>query len=83
MRIAVISIAALAAAGVAAMVAFHTFVNIGMTVGVLPITGMTLPFVSYGGSSLVTAFLLVGLVVNVASRRWPRSKPSAAMTPSN
>ena len=41
------------------------FVNIGMLLGILPITGITLPFLSYGGSSLLLNFLMVGLVLNV------------------
>ena len=45
------------------------FVNIGMTVGIMPITGIPLPFVSYGGSSLVATFLAVGLLENVHMRR--------------
>ena len=44
-------------------------INVGMVVGVLPITGITLPFVSYGGSSLLMTYLMVGLVINFASRR--------------
>lgn len=55
--------------GLAGLVAAQAGVNIGMTLGVLPITGMTLPFVSYGGSSLITSFLMVGLIFNVAMRR--------------
>jgi len=55
--------------GLAAMLVTQAMVNIGMTVGLLPITGMTLPFVSYGGSSLVAAFLSTGLVFNIAMRR--------------
>jgi len=61
--------ARLAAVGISAIVFTQMFVNTGMTVGVLPITGMTLPFVSYGGSSLVAAFMMVGLVLNVAASR--------------
>ncbi len=55
--------------GLAGLVTAQASVNIGMTIGVLPITGMTLPFVSYGGSSLITSFLMVGLIFNVAMRR--------------
>jgi rod shape determining protein RodA len=44
------------------------FVNIGMLLGLLPITGISLPFLSYGGSSLLLNFIMVGLVLNVVSR---------------
>ena len=57
------------AAGVMAMLAFQAFVNIGMAVGIMPITGIPLRFVSYGGSSLVATFLAVGLLENVHMRR--------------
>ena len=60
---------ALLAAGVVTMLAFQAFVNVGMTVGIMPITGIPLPFVSYGGSSLVATFLAVGLLENVHMRR--------------
>ncbi len=56
--------------GVLAMLAFQTFENIGMTVGIMPIAGIPLPFMSYGGSSLITSFACVGLVVNVSMRRF-------------
>ncbi len=55
--------------GLAAILGTQAFINIAMTVGLAPITGMTLPFVSYGGSSLVVAYAMVGLVWNVAMRR--------------
>ena len=61
--------ARLVAVGIAAVVLTQMFVNTGMTVGILPITGMTLPFVSYGGSSLVANFLMVGIVLNIAASR--------------
>jgi rod shape determining protein RodA len=61
---------ALLAAGVVALLAFQAFVNIGVTVGIMPITGIPLPFVSYGGSSLVATFLAVGLLESVHMRRY-------------
>ena len=61
---------ALLAVGVVTMLAFQAFVNIGMTIGIMPITGIPLPFVSYGGSSLVATFLAIGLLENVHMRRY-------------
>src|SRR5690606_1637077 len=55
--------------GAVSLVAVQATVNLGMTVGLLPITGMTLPFVSYGGSSLVASWLQVGLLLGVGLRR--------------
>ena len=43
--------------------------SIGMTMGLLPITGVPLPFVSYGGSSLITNFICIGLLLNISARR--------------
>ena len=60
----------LLAGGVAGMVVFQVFINIGMTMGIMPITGIPLPFVSYGGSSLLTSFAAVGLLMNVHMRRF-------------
>lgn len=59
----------LIAAGIAALWSFQVFVNVGMTMGIMPITGIPLPFVSYGGSSLITNFIAVGLLLNVHMRR--------------
>lgn len=56
-------------AGIAGMFAFQTFVNVGVATGVIPNTGMSLPFVSYGGSSMWTNLAAIGLVLNVGSRR--------------
>jgi rod shape determining protein RodA len=56
-------------AGVMAMLGFHILENIGMTIGVMPVTGIPLPFISYGGSSLITNMLAMGLVLNVGMRR--------------
>lgn len=54
--------------GFTAIILAQVIVNIGMTIGLLPITGMTLPFISYGGSSLVANFIMVGIVMGVALR---------------
>jgi len=58
-----------ATAGFLGMFVFQVFENIGMTVGIMPITGITLPFLSYGGSSLVTNFFTVGLILGFYVRR--------------
>jgi rod shape determining protein RodA len=58
------------AAGIASMLALQMFVNVGMNVGIMPITGIPLPFVSYGGSSLLLNFAAVGLLLNVHMRRF-------------
>jgi rod shape determining protein RodA len=55
--------------GIAGILFFQTLVSIGMNVRLLPVTGLTLPFVSYGGSSLVTLFLAVGIVESVLMRQ--------------
>ena len=57
------------AIGIAGIFFFHMAENIGMTIGVTPITGVPLPFVSYGGSSLITNFICIGLLLNISSRR--------------
>ncbi len=55
--------------GILSMVIFQVIVNIGMTIGVAPITGIPLPWMSYGGSSLLTNFLALGIVESIASYR--------------
>ncbi|SUZ68695.1 uncharacterized protein METZ01_LOCUS21549 [marine metagenome] len=60
---------AFACVGALSMFTFQIFQNIGMTMGLMPITGIPLPFLSHGGSSTVVAFGLIGLVVNVSARR--------------
>ena len=57
------------AIGIAGIFTFHMIENIGMTMGLLPITGVPLPFVSYGGSSLLTNFICIGLLLNISARR--------------
>ncbi len=56
--------------GVLSMFVFQVFENVGMTMGIMPITGIPLPFLSYGGSSTLAAFAAVGLVLNVRMRRF-------------
>jgi rod shape determining protein RodA len=55
-------------AGIAAVLFFQTLVSVGMNVRILPVTGLTLPFVSYGGSSLITVFIAIGIVQSVLMR---------------
>lgn len=61
----------LAATGVAALVAFHVFVNIGMTIRVMPVTGLPLPFMSSGG----TVFVVMSVALGVAQSVWMRRSP--------
>jgi rod shape determining protein RodA len=63
------SLGTLLAAGAVSMLIFHTLVNIGMSVNIMPITGLPLPFVSYGGSNLLASFVAFGLIQNVHVRR--------------
>ena len=56
--------------GVLALFVFQVFENMGMTMGIMPVTGIPLPFMSYGGSSTITAFATVGLVAGVSLRRF-------------
>ncbi len=60
--------AALIAGGAVAMIMFQVFVNVGMTLGIMPITGVTLPLMSYGGSSVLTTFLTLGLLQSIHGR---------------
>lgn len=63
--------ARLVVVGLTVCFATQTFINLGMTLGVAPITGLTLPFVSYGGSSLLTCATAAGVVLNVSARWQP------------
>jgi rod shape determining protein RodA len=58
----------LIAAGVAGLILFQSAVNVGMNLGLMPVTGLPLPFVSYGGSSFLTLMVCIGLVESVAMR---------------
>jgi rod shape determining protein RodA len=57
------------ATGIVAMILFHVFINIGMNMGIAPVTGIPLPFVSYGGTSLIIGMLAMGLLTSVSIRR--------------
>jgi len=56
--------------GVIAILGFHIIVNIGMTVGMMPVTGLPLPFLSYGGSFLIVCMTLMGIIINASIRRF-------------
>ncbi|MBI4456376.1 MAG: rod shape-determining protein RodA [Acidobacteria bacterium] len=56
--------------GVASLVAFHVLINVGMVVGLIPVAGIPLPLLSYGGSSMMSTFLGLGLILNVQLRRF-------------
>jgi rod shape determining protein RodA len=57
------------------MLMFQVFVNVGMTVGIMPITGVTLPLMSYGGSSVLATFLTLGLLQSI----YGQARTAAAM----
>jgi rod shape determining protein RodA len=60
----------LLAAGIVAMLTFHIVVNIGMTLGIMPVVGVPLPFFSYGLSSLLVNFCAIGLLMSIAARKY-------------
>lgn len=55
--------------GIAVMIFSHVLINVGMTIGLLPVMGIPLPFISYGGSSLLTNMVAIGLILNITMRR--------------
>jgi rod shape determining protein RodA len=55
---------------VASILAFHVLVNVGMVLGMMPVAGIPLPLMSYGGSSVMFTFLALGIVMNVRMRRF-------------
>ncbi len=63
------SIGSLIASGIAGIFLFHMTENIGMVMGLLPITGVPLLLISYGGSSMITSYLLIGILLNISSKR--------------
>jgi rod shape determining protein RodA len=58
------------AGGIVAMVSLYVLINVGMAVGLVPVVGVPLPLVSYGGTSIVTTFLALGLLLNIQTRRF-------------
>jgi len=58
--------------GITTIIFFHTVVNIGMTIGMAPVTGLPLPFLSYGGSSLVANLIMIGVVLNISRTYYIR-----------
>lgn len=56
--------------GFASMFTCHVFINVGMVLGLMPVTGLPLPFVSYGGSNLLTNMIAIGLLLNICMRRY-------------
>ncbi|MEM9165114.1 MAG: FtsW/RodA/SpoVE family cell cycle protein, partial [Cyanobacteria bacterium P01_F01_bin.4] len=60
----------LLAAGVLSMIVFQVIINIGMTIGIAPITGIPLPWMSYGRSAILTNFIAIGIVESVANFRF-------------
>jgi rod shape determining protein RodA len=68
MRISASFYGTLIAAGILAMLAFQVIVNVGMNLGLMPVTGITLPLMSYGGSSVLGTFLALGLLQSIHSQ---------------
>jgi rod shape determining protein RodA len=75
---------ALVAGGITAMLMFQVFVNVGMTIGIMPITGIPLPLMSYGGSSVLTTLMAIGLLqsIHAQARETAARKPSDHSRPS-
>jgi len=59
----------LVASGIAIWFLFQAFVNVGMTVGIMPITGLPLPFISYGGSAIFADMIAIGLLLSIHHKR--------------
>ncbi|PIV81330.1 rod shape-determining protein RodA, partial [bacterium CG17_big_fil_post_rev_8_21_14_2_50_64_8] len=58
------------AVGIVSYFTFHVVVNVAITIGLMPVTGLPLPGLSYGGSNLLTSSLLVGVLLNISSRSF-------------
>jgi rod shape determining protein RodA len=64
------SLGRIIAIGISAMFLFHLVINVGMAIGLMPVTGLPLPFISYGGSSMITSLMGVGILLNIRMRRF-------------
>lgn len=62
--------------GIATLIMVQVFVNVGVNLNVVPLTGVTLPFVSYGGSSLISLMIAIGILLNIS--RYTEVKPSSS-----
>jgi len=60
----------LMAGGIVSMISLYVFINVGMAVGIVPVVGVPLPLVSYGGTSTITTFIALGLLLNIQARRF-------------
>jgi len=60
----------LMASGIVSMISLYVFINVGMAVGIVPVVGVPLPLVSYGGTSIITTFISLGLLLNIQTRRF-------------
>jgi rod shape determining protein RodA len=67
------------AGGIAAMLMFHVFVNVGITIGIMPITGIPLPLMSFGGSSVVVTFMALGLLQSIYVQAQLTQKSGATL----
>ncbi len=60
----------LMASGIVSMISLYVFINVGMAIGIVPVVGVPLPLVSYGGTSIITTFIALGLLLNIQTRRF-------------
>jgi rod shape determining protein RodA len=70
---------ALVAGGITAMLMFQVFVNVGMTLGIMPITGLPLPLISYGGSSVLVTFMAIGLLQSIHAQARETAQAKALL----
>ncbi len=61
---------AILASGITILIFWQIFINIGMVMGLMPVVGVPLPFISYGGSSIITVMICIGILMNISMRRF-------------